>query len=270
MNKSLNIDGWPVSYQQFGSGPELLFAFHGYGQSSQIFESFEELLAEKFTIISFDLFYHGQLEGNKLPAAYFSRFNLEQQINHFLKEFDANTFSVMGYSMGGKLALNCLELFAKKLNKIVLMAPDGIKINPFYKFVTHTLVGKKLYRYTIEYPVIIYSTNKLARTIGFINDKVYHFVKNQLKSKENRQKVLDAWLIYSRMLPNINNIAKLINDNKINIMCFFGKYDSIIPAKKGKKLIRKLKNKKAIEILDTGHNLFTERQKIAQYLLLKD
>ena len=176
-------------------------------------------------------------------------------------------FSVIGYSLGGKLALNCIEIFPGKLDKIVLMAPDGIQINPFYKFVTRTQVGLFLYKYTIKHPGIIKVVNQLALTFGFINQKVFLFVNNQLASKEKRQKVLDAWVVYSRMLPDINKVAHVINEHKLNIMCFFGKYDAIIPPKKGNKLIRKLNNKKAMEILDTGHNLFTEREKIAQYLL---
>ncbi|NNM16193.1 MAG: alpha/beta hydrolase [Bacteroidia bacterium] len=263
----LTISGWPVSFTKYGSGKELLFAFHGYGQSAQVFKSFKEIIGNKYTIVSFDLLFHGELAGKTIPSAYLTRNNLKEQIQYFLDAHSCKTFSVIGYSLGGKLAMNCLEIFPENIHKLVLMAPDGIKVNPFYKFVTRTSLGKSIYQFTINSPGIVFFINRLSHALGFINQKVFRFVNDSLESKDKRQKVFDAWLVYSRMLPDIDKIAPLINQHKINVKLFFGQYDSIIHPKKGKKLINKLENKSVVEVLDTGHNLFTEREKIAQYLL---
>lgn len=263
----LTISGWPVSFTKYGSGKELLFAFHGYGQAAQVFKSFENLIGAKYTIISFDLLFHGELAYINIPSAYLTRNQLKEQIQYLLEAHTCKTFSVIGYSLGGKLAMNCVEIFPENINKLVLMAPDGIKVNPFYKFVTCTALGKSIYQFTINSPGIVFFINRLSHALGLINQKVFRFVKDSLASKEKRQKVFDAWLVYSRMLPDIDKIAALINQHKINLKLFYGQYDSIIHPKKGKKLINKLDNKGVVEILDTGHNLFTERENIAQYLM---
>ena len=45
--------------RKFGKGDDVLLAFHGYGQDSSWFEHLEELLGDKYTILAFDLAFHG-------------------------------------------------------------------------------------------------------------------------------------------------------------------------------------------------------------------
>ena len=59
MNNFISHNGFNWEYEKFGSGKEILLAFHGFGNHSSDFRILERSLGKKYTIISFNLPYHG-------------------------------------------------------------------------------------------------------------------------------------------------------------------------------------------------------------------
>ena len=125
-----------LEYLTFGKGSNIILAFHGFGRKAEDFLLFEKILEEKYTVISFNFFHHGnssypndRIEKNTLSVE-----ELNDFFEYFLKEKNISRFSLMGYSMGGKICLSLLEKFANRIDDIFLFAPDGIKINFWYGF----------------------------------------------------------------------------------------------------------------------------------------
>ena len=110
-----------LHYQVFGSGPEPVLAFHGFSRTLQDYAVYENFCSEQYTIYAVDLFYHGKskIDGRKLRS--FSKESLRELLVDFTAYLQLQKFSVIGYSMGGRIALFFLEQFPEQLNHLFLL-----------------------------------------------------------------------------------------------------------------------------------------------------
>jgi len=131
-----------LHYLQWGCGRRLLLAFHGYGNDARIFIPFSEYLSSEYTILSFDLPHHGASkwqEGAKLTRQ--EVFDLTAAV---MTKYNVEKVSLLGYSMGGRVCLSIVESMPERIDKVALIAADGLTINFYYYFLTRTWFGKKL------------------------------------------------------------------------------------------------------------------------------
>lgn len=248
-----------LEYCEFGSGEELMFAFHGFNRDFDDFRIFTSSLGTKYRIISFNLFYHGKTQHPETKNYAFTKEELGELIKTVLNEKGKDRFSLLAYSLGGKIALSCIELFPAKVKDVFLLAPDGIKINFWYKLMSHFWLGQKLFFYFLNHTDKLLKILYFLKDKGIINERLLNFAVYYLSSKERRTKVYNVWIIFRKLVPDIKFIQKSINKYKINLHMFFGKYDVVIPPEIGTSFFRNLPNKSGLHILDTGHNLINER-----------
>jgi pimeloyl-ACP methyl ester carboxylesterase len=260
---------YTLAYRVYGTGSRPLLAFHGFGRTGEDFRIFERELGQKFTIYSFDLPYHG---GGKVDAAIvnpaFSKNDLKELIEKFCAEKNINRFSVMGYSLGGKIALSALEVFKGRIENIYLLAPDGLKVNPFYFMGTRTWIGRWLFRSIIKNPQPLLALGNFLEKAKLINPRLNYFVRYHMDTEPKRQKVYDVWILFRKLVPDLKEITSTINENNITLRMFFGKYDNVILPELANKILPKLKNKKdVLHVLECGHRVL-ERKEIIESIIL--
>ena len=176
----------------------------------------------------------------------------------FFKEKGIERFSLCGYSLGGKIALALTELFPERMQNLFLLAPDGIKANPWYYFASQTLLGQRLNKTSIKNPWIFRSFLNMSRRLGLADKKQAQFASTQMGNKEQRMKVYRIWMAHRRIKPDLTHLAELIHKFNIQTVLYIGKYERVIPLAPAKKFISTLgKNGTYIE-LDTGHQLNLE------------
>lgn len=248
-------------YYTFGNGPEPLLAFHGFGQNGKDFRMFEKYIGNKFTIYSFDVLHHGKSEDDGEPL---TENDLAEFINIFSKLLAIDKFSLIGFSLGGKIVLKLIELFPNRLNNVILLSPDGLKINPLYRFSTVTSTGRFLFRQFINNPSPVSKTALLLKNMKILDPKVYSFMYSQIRTKEIREKIFKVWITYRDINPDLDKIAELINKNTFRFLLIFGKNDRVIHPKYGERFMEKVKDKKAFVLLETGHLLLSEM--VGKYL----
>jgi len=248
-------------YYTFGKGAEPLLAFHGFGQSGKEFLLFEKYLGDKFTIYAFDILHHGKSEHKGEPI---TEQDLKDFINAFTKQHNIEKFSLIGFSLGGKIVLKLIELFHARLNNAILLSPDGLKINPIYRFSTVTPTGRFLFRGFINNPAPVSKTALLLKNMKILDPKIYNFMYSQIRTKELREKIYKVWITYQNINPDLDKIAALVNKNTFRFLLIFGKHDRVIHPKYGERFIKRLKDKNAFVLLNTGHQLLSE--KVAEYL----
>jgi pimeloyl-ACP methyl ester carboxylesterase len=193
------------------------------------------------------------------PDSLLTKDDLKELVETCLAQNSVKTFSLMGYSLGGRIVLQLISLFTDRINTVILFAPDGIRNNWENSFITKTSFGKMVYQRIINNPSRLFKIVTLLKTIKLINPKLSDFVHNQLSTREKRQLVWDVSRYLQNIKPDVSNIQRIINTNKINIHLFFGKYDSIIPPSIGKRFVRGLNNKSVLHIVESGHNLVREK-----------
>lgn len=250
-----------VAYTVFGNGNEILLAFHGFGRSKHDFELLEPALNDRFTVYSFDLFHHGE---SKYPTDRINKNTLTvDEFNALFEAFQQkngiNKFSLMGYSLGGKIALQLYAKFYSQITSVVLLAPDGLKKNFSDSFLSKTKFGNWMYRTMIKYPTPFVTFVKFIGTLRLISPKLKKFVLHHIEDEKIRLQVYHVWMTYRNISPNLKNIKSLINSSKVDFQLLFGKYDVIIPIKLGERFALGIDSTKVkLHKLNCGHMMFTD------------
>jgi len=241
-----------LHYRRYGSGPKLLIAFHGYGNEATIFSPFAPFIGATYTLYSIDLPHHGNSHwdaGTKLEKK-----DLVKLATNLMKEMSTNKCSLLGYSIGGRVCLSIIEQMPEHIDKVLLIAPDGLVFNPLYYFVTRNFAGKRLFNSFLSNP------KKYMRYIDWMKEKKYlstaqyNFGMNYLGSREDRNFLLKVWPDLSRIITSATTVKAAIIKHRIPVYIFMGAYDRVIPVKnadsfKGLETV-------TIYVAEKGHRVF--------------
>ena len=122
--QSVVVDGLTVYYKDSGpkDAPALLF-LHGFGSSLQTWDDWSAKLDPQYRVIRLDLPGFGLTGAH--PAQDYSEATDVAILTHFVDKLGLNQFSVIGHSMGGKMAWSLAASQPDRVQALVLMAPDG-------------------------------------------------------------------------------------------------------------------------------------------------
>lgn len=251
------FEGYKVHYALIGKGTKYLMAFHGYGLDGTLFQAFEDSLGKHYTIISFDLFHHGE---SHYPIGLDADTALKPELMKKMMEqlafkLGIDKFGLMGYSMGGRICLYLAPMFGKRLTELYLFAGDGIKRSNGYMFGTYTMLGRALFRLMVKANGAMVAMLKLGYAIGLINKKAFQFFVSQVNSRPKRQKLFNTWQSYRLFKPDLDNVARAVNSGELKLHLFCGKYDKVLPPHTIKHLIKKLRPDFKPIMLESGHDL---------------
>lgn len=265
------FEGYKIHYATIGNGSKYLLAFHGYGLDCTLFNAFADSLGKHYTIISFDLFHHGE---SKFPPALpgptpLQPSLLKQMLESLLPKLGIDKFGLMGYSMGGRICLYLADYMQDRVDELYLFASDGMKRSYGYEFVTYTAVGRALFRLAIETGGLTLPILHIGRQLRIIDRKAATFFISQVNSKPKRQKLYYSWQAYRLFKPDLEKIATLVNAGKITLHLFCGKYDKILPPWTVKRLVNKLNGYKPV-ILESGHDLVNAKTSLFLQEYLRD
>ena len=238
-----------------GSGGELLICFHGFGESGSHFRVMEPALGNIFTIVALDMPFHGRTVWNEQRA--FDKNDLSELTGKILERFGKQTFSLMGYSMGGRPALCLVEEMAARIVRLVLVAPDGLKDNPWHMFATQTKIGNRIFLYNTHHPALFFGLLKLWRRLGLLNESVYKFAFYSMDKAEKRRQVYNVWTVLRKLMPSRRRCKSMMARYNIESLLIFGRYDRVIPPAFGEGFADGAFPCKTL-VLDKGHQLLSE------------
>jgi pimeloyl-ACP methyl ester carboxylesterase len=248
----LQLEHAKLSFTKTGTGDQTLIAFHGFGQSSHVFAELAASLSDSYTIYLVDIFFHGnsawELSEQPLEKEFWNRL-----MNKFLDEQSVATFSLLGFSMGGKFAMATLEAFPGRLKELFLLAPDGIKTSMWYSLATYPVAFRNLFKSMIKKPQRFNAIATFAFRTGIIDKGILRFVESQMNTEEKRKRVYYSWVVFRHLTFSLDRIAGLINEHNIRLVMILGKFDKVITVNNINALLHKVKNYQ-LEIPDTGHN----------------
>lgn len=249
-------NGFTIEYGILKSGSHYHFAFPGFGREFQDFEIFTPILKKDHGLIGVNLFFHGK---SSLPVKY-----LDQGMpiddfymiwDAFLRHLKIDKYSLIGYSMGGKVVLTLLEKYANNISSALLIAPDGLFLNPLYLFASGTQFGRWLYQFVNRHPSLLFRTADFLKFLHLLPPKLHRFVFVHMDSKHKRDQVYQAWMTYRWFRPNQNTLIETLKTHPIKFNMLFGKYDSIIKPSLGRKFSAKLGNPEVFHELQLGHRM---------------
>ncbi|MEY5041497.1 MAG: hypothetical protein RLZZ414_1045 [Bacteroidota bacterium] len=244
-------------YNVYGNGNKVLIAFHGFTKDCTDYKLFENILGNTYTIYALDLFYHGKTKFNAKKIKSFTNEQLKDVITGLLNHLKVQKFSIIGYSMGGKIALYTLQNFSKQIENSFLLAPDGLKMNFWNWWVTKTKTGKYTYGYTIKKPKLVYNIAKIGTSTKILPQKIEKFVELNFGRNGIRLKIYRVWQLYKNITIDTGKINYYFGEQNKEILVFGGHKDPIIKMKFLKDFTKKNQTFKLIE-LKAGHDLFKD------------
>ena len=242
-----------VSYLRWGQGPTAIIALHGYGERAESFKHWGEALHTDYTLYAPDLPLHGS--GRWKENQPFTVAHLHELIKGMAGE---NTKIILcGYSMGGRLCLSYTEAYTANLARLVLLAPDGLKVNFWYWLATQTRFGNRLFRYTMEHPTWFLGSVRILGAMRLINRGIVKYVHRHLGEAEARSALYNRWTCMRTFRPSLENVKRRISEADLQVRLVFGRFDRIIQPSQGYRFQQGIDNQCQLIEVSAGHQLLT-------------
>ena len=249
-----------VSYLRFGRGATPVVCFHGYGEEAENFTFLEKYAGNQFTFLALDLPFHGQTDWQDgLPISVVELLSIVQGIlaeNGFAA---GSRFLLTGFSLGGRICLSLYEKAPELVEKMVLMAPDGLKVNFWYWLATQTRAGNRFFRFTMRKPGWFFGLLKGLNKLGLVNASIFKFVKHYIGDKEVRRLLYIRWTALCKLKPHLPMIKKEIRQQQTPVRLLYGRHDRIILSSVGEKFRKGIEEQCSITILHSGHQVLHEK-----------
>jgi pimeloyl-ACP methyl ester carboxylesterase len=116
--------GVPIHYVASGSGPPVVL-LHGWSADLHMWDDIRVRLAAKYQVIAIDCRGHGRSGKPHEPSAY--GVEMVNDVTRLLDHLGIEQANVIGYSMGGSIALKMLETHPERLLSVVSGASEGFR-----------------------------------------------------------------------------------------------------------------------------------------------
>src|SRR5256885_4270428 len=243
-----------IHYLKGGSGHKVLLCFHGYGESALNFSFLVPGLSEEYIILAVDLPFHGE---TSWKADHTSGKELKAITDAILTREGLSKFKIelLGFSLGGRIALTLFQEMPERVSRLVLLAPDGLKMNFWYWLPTQTLMGNRLFKWTMKHPGWFLGMLKFGNRLQLINQSIYKFVEYYIHDEQVRQQLYNRWTTLSKCKPDLDNIRKQFIKYQPELRLLYGKFDRIILTGPAFRFLKSTDQHTIIEILDCGHQV---------------
>ena len=252
-----------IGYYHFGSGSKVAICFHGFGENAAMFGFLANYADNQYTFYSIDLPFHGKTDWK--DGLNFTSTDLQQIVEEILQKNNHTlptknySLSLLGFSLGGRMALSLYQAMPDKIQKLILLAPDGLKMNFWYWLATQTWLGNKFFAFTMKKPGWFFGFLKLLNKLKLVNASIFKFVNYYIGDAEVRRLLYARWTTLRKLRPNLRRIKNKIRENKTPVRLVYGKHDRIILSSVGEKFRKGIEEHCAITIINSGHQVLHEK-----------
>jgi pimeloyl-ACP methyl ester carboxylesterase len=252
--QNIDIDGLKVHYKETGPlGAPALLLLHGFGSSLQAWDDWSVNLEQKYRVIRLDLPGFG-LTGASPDHDYSEEKDLAI-LTHFADKLGLDKFSVIGHSMGGKMAWSLAAAQPDRVQALVLMAPDGfpetkdIGTKPYEVPAIMGVIQYFLPKYLVRKSIEPAFANSAA-----LNEALVNRYFDMLRAPGVRGAILDRsnQTIYSDPVPRLKAI-------KAPTLLIWGEQDQMIPSSNAQSYAGVLLNSTTVLVPQLGHLLQEEQ-----------
>jgi len=268
---ALEHAGWRLEYAAVDAGPSdgprdrAVIAFHGFARPLEDLLIWQSHWPAPVRLIAVHLPHHGASgpvdpglpSDAALPPA--SLLDLVQRIAE--REGCApSDMDLIGYSIGGRIALTLLVEAPEVWDRVVLLAPDGLRKAPLYDLTVHTLLGRWMWRGLDRYaPAVNAALGRLHRW-GVVPRHLLQFALFHTETAEMRDMVWHGWRAHRLCWPPKSQVVAALEGGQMGRVDFcFGTKDRVIPASNADGLRKRLKAPAVrFHRVHSGHGMLRE------------
>jgi len=244
-----------VHYAFAGSGKQLLFCFHGYGESGASFSPLCQGagLRAVYTLIAIDLPFHGKTSWKEeLLLTPEGLLDIMTRITEHL-HLTGSEVSLLGFSMGGRIALSLPALMPRKPKLIVALAPDGLRMSFWYWISTQTSWGNRFFGYTMKHPGWLTLAMQAGQRMGLVNKSIFRFASHYMHEPAVRQDLYHRWTTLRKFRPRLSTLQAVILQTRIRVVLIYGEHDRIIRHERAEKFQKGVAQYCDIRVVPGGH-----------------
>jgi pimeloyl-ACP methyl ester carboxylesterase len=258
-SRELILASSTLRYYRCGNGSRTVLCFHGYGESGLAFGFLSEAAGPDYCFLAPDLPLHG--ETRWAESGPFDRRRLKNWVEAILhtEGREEAPLILMGFSLGGRIALELYQLIPERVERMILLAPDGLRVNPWYWLATQTRAGNRLFALTMKKPGWFLGLLNGLNRLGLVNASVHKFVRYYIHDAGVREKLYRRWTLLRQLRPHLSRIRFLIGERQTAVFLIYGRHDRIIRPQAGKKFARGLENLIRIREIPAGHQLLHQK-----------
>jgi pimeloyl-ACP methyl ester carboxylesterase len=247
-----------LHYYKFGTGPNHMLCFHGFGMHGKQFICLEESLGHKYTFWGFDLFFH---KGTKLADESLltvkrglQKQQLVELIMHFCQHENIDRFSVISYSMGSHYATTVVEGMPHLIDEYIVAAPSSIKPGPLIDFFSKNKAGNKILEKLMLSKKALLAILDLFTWLKFIDNTGRDILHKEVGTPELRF-TLYACFTYLRFLETDEpRLISCLQQYNIRTIFLFGQRDKMYLPKIGDTFFAKVPHAEKV-VLDADHEM---------------
>jgi pimeloyl-ACP methyl ester carboxylesterase len=240
---------------RFGQGQRAAICFHGYGEQAGTFIFLEKAAGEALTFISIDLPFHGST--NWVGEPNFEEEDLLRIVNGILAQENLSppALTLIGFSLGGRVALSLYQAMPARIDRLVLLAPDGLKMNFWYWLSTQTWIGKSAFAFTMKHPGWFFLLLRMLNKMRLVNSSIFKFVNYYIDDEKARTLLYKRWIVLRKLRPGIRKIKQSISMGGTPVRLIYGRHDRIILPVRGEKFRRGIEDHCIISVIHSGHQV---------------
>lgn len=239
---------------RFGAGEHLLVAVHGFGDRARLFAVLAEALAKNYTVVAFDLPFHGQTEWHNDT---FYKEEIAAIVRQIVAHEGKQRFNLMGFSFGARIVQALLPEFIDRIDKLYLLSPDGINTKGMWMAVHTPLWVRHLFARLLRKPDWFIRLMRWGRHVRLVPGLIVNFLQFNLTRPERFRRTFGCWFALSTFYLRRRRIKSILHDSGIPIDVYFGTKDEMIRFKTLKKMTDAVPNMQLF-LVDEGHRIVGE------------
>jgi pimeloyl-ACP methyl ester carboxylesterase len=253
-NDQMTNDQSKIHTLRFGHGPQLLIALHGFGDQAQMLLPLEKTLGSRYTIVAFDLPFHGQTEW---PKPDFDKQDLLDIVAQVLDSEDKTHFALLGFSFGARLAQALLPEYSSQIGHLYLLSPDGVDTRGLDFAARVPMWLRRRLPILLRDPRWLLALARWARALRLVSPVVVQFLTNNLTKPERRRRTFGCWLAMESCHLPPRDLKKILRAAATPTDVFIGLRDPMLRPQKVRDFYKDLPNVRVFW-LDQGHRIVGE------------
>jgi pimeloyl-ACP methyl ester carboxylesterase len=252
------FEGHKIRYNDSGEGIPIVL-LHGYLESSEVWNGFEEKLASEFRVISIDLPGHGKSE---VIGASQTMELMASVVKDLILNLGLQKVFLTGHSLGGYVTLAFLELFPEHLIGYCLFHsqpfPDSQEaIEKRMREISIVNAGKK----DLMYPDNV--------TRMFATSNLEKFSDALQRSKNIAAGIPGEGIIavLNGMMQRPSRLA-ILEEGRVPFLWILGSMDSYIPFDAIQKKVKLPENAIVVVLQKSGHLGFIEEEELSLKIII--
>ena len=257
---TLNYLSSHISCHRFGHGSRTVICFPGYGETGKAYSLLAGEATSAFSFFCVDLPFHGGTGWKEqrpfLPADLLA----VRDLLIARQNVQETGYYLMGFSLGGRVALQLYHADPSRVLRLLLLAPDGLRSGFWFSF-SGTWIGNRIFRILLLQSRLLPPLLYIIGKTGLVDKSRLKFVDNYLRDGESRRLVYRRWTALGKMRTRRSEIRRLILDQHTITRLLYGRFDRVITAADGAKFNASIQPYGKLAVMDCGHQLLLPKNK---------